>query len=147
VGIPADRVAPIDNGTVVEIDSEGIRRLPVRAAAGYVYVDGLSIEEADDVVFRDRAQLAQDGLIIVMLTVERSTGKVVGGPELVTRGFIEGTDSLLDEAREHTLSVVSGLAPDTDWTVWQSAVHEGLSRFLFKRTRTRPLILPVVTEI
>ena len=147
VGIPAERVLPIDNGTVVEMDDESIRRLPGRVPAGYVYVDGLSIEEADDVVFRDRAQLAQDGLIIVMLTVERSTGAVVSGPDLVTRGFVEGSDGVLDEAREHTLSVVSGLAPDTDWTVWQSAVHEGLSRFLFKRTQRRPLILPVVTEI
>jgi ribonuclease J len=147
VGIPAERVMPIDNGTVVEVDGDAIRRAPVRTSAGYVYVDGLSIEEADDVVFRDRALLAQDGLVIVVLTVERSTGAVVGGPDLVTRGFIDGTETLLDEAREHILSLVSGLAPDTNWTVWQSAVHEGLSRFLFRRTRRRPLILPVVTEI
>ena len=147
VGVAPEHVMPVDNGTVVEIDGDTIRRLPVRAAAGYVYVDGLSIEEAGDVVFRDRAQLAQDGAIIVVVTVERSTGAVVGGPDLVTRGFIDGTESLLDEAREHTLSVLSGLAPDTDWTVWQSAIHEGLARFLFRRTHRRPLILPVVTEI
>jgi ribonuclease J len=147
VGLPAERVMPVDNGTIVELDAESIRRAPARAAAGYVYVDGLAIEEAGDVVFRDRAQLAQDGVIIVQLTVERSTGAVVGGPDLVTRGFIDGTDALLEEAREHTLSSLSGLAPDTDWTVWQSAVHETLSRFLFRRTRRRPLILPLVTEI
>ncbi len=147
VGIAAERVIPIDNGTIVELDGDTIRRSSMRASAGYVYVDGLSIEEADDVVFRDRAQLAQDGAIIVVLTVERSTGTVVGGPDLVTRGFIDGSESLLDEAREHILSLVSGLAPDTDWTVWQSTVHEGLSRFLFRKTKRRPLILPVVTEI
>jgi ribonuclease J len=147
VGVPAASVMPVDNGTVVEVDADGIRRAPTRASAGYVYVDGLAIEEADDVVFRDRVRLAQDGLIIVLLTVERSTGAVVGDPELVTRGFIDGSEALLDEAREHTLQSLSGLAPDTDWTVWQSAVHEALSRFLFRRTRRRPLILPLVTEI
>jgi ribonuclease J len=147
VGIPAERVMPVDNGTVVELDGDEIRRGAMRASAGYVYVDGLAIEEADDVVFRDRARLAQDGVIIVVLTVERSTGAVVGGPELVTRGFIDGAEALLDEAREHTLSSLSGLAPDTDWTVWQSTVHEALSRFLFRRTRRRPLILPLETQI
>ncbi len=147
VGIAADRVMPIDNGTMVEVDDDGIRRVTERAAAGYVYVDGLTIEEADDVVFRDRAQLAQDGVIIVVLTVERSTGAVVGGPDVVTRGFIDGTESLIEQAREQVLASVGRLAPDTDWTVVQSAVHEGLSRFLYRQTRRRPLILPVVTEI
>ena len=147
VGIPADHVMPVDNGTVVEVDRDGIRRVDGRARAGYVYVDGLTIEEAGDVVFRDRAQLAQDGVIIVVLTVERSTGTVVGGPDLVTRGFIDGTERLLDEAREHTLALLARLSPDTDWSVWQGAIHEGLSRFLFRRTGRRPLILPVVTEI
>jgi ribonuclease J len=148
VGIPAERVLAIDNGTVVEIDEEGIHATGERVRAGYVYVDGLSIEEAGDVVFRDRQQLAQDGAVIVVLTVERSTGAVVAGPDLVSRGFIfDGPDSLFDEAREDILSMVTHLAPDADSTVWKSTIHEGLSRFLYKRTRRRPLILPLVTEI
>jgi len=147
VGIPAERLMPVDNGTIVQVDAESIRRTDGRARAGYVYVDGLSIEEAGDVVFRDRAQLAQDGAIIVVLTVERSTGQVVAGPDLVTRGFIDGTERLVDEAREHTLALLEGLAPDTDASVWQGAIHEGLARFLYRRTGRRPLILPVVTEI
>lgn len=148
VGIEPDRVLPVDNGAVVEIDEHGIRATGQRASAGYVYVDGLSIEEADDVVFRDRRQLAEDGVIIVVLTVERSTGAVVGGPDLVSRGFLDGDpDMLFDEAREHVQALQGRLAPDADWTVWQSSIHEDLARFFFKRTRRRPLILPVVTEI
>ena len=148
VGVAADRVLPVDNGTVVEIDADGMHRTGERVSAGYVYVDGLSIEEADDVVFRDRQQLAQDGVIIVVLTVERSTGAVVAGPDLVSRGFIDDdSDSLFEEARAHTMDLLSRVAPDADWTVWQSAIHEGLSRFLYRRTRRRPLILPLVTEI
>jgi ribonuclease J len=148
VGIAAERVLPVDNGAVVEIDEEGIHKTGQRASAGYVYVDGLTIEEADDVVFRDRRQLAEDGVIIVVLTVERSTGTVVGGPDVVSRGFLDDdSDVLFDEAREYVRGLQERLAPDADWTVWQSSIHEGLSRFFFKKTRRRPLILPVVTEI
>ncbi len=149
VGIARDRILPVDNGTVIDIDAEGIHRRGQRVPAGYVYVDGLSIDEAGDVVLRDRRLLAQDGVVIVAMTVERSTGLVIAGPDLISRGFIEdsATDNLFEEARAHTLSLVDKLNPDAEWTVWHSAIHEGLSRFLYSRTRRRPMILPVVTEV
>ncbi len=149
VGIARDRILPVDNGTVIEIDGDTIRRREQRVPAGYVYVDGLSIDEAGDVVLRDRRLLAQDGVVIVALTVERSTGAIIAGPDLISRGFIEdsATDNLFEEAREHTLALVDKLRPDADWSVWQTAIHEGLSRFLYSRTRRRPMILPVVTEV
>ncbi|MFN2582973.1 MAG: ribonuclease J [Candidatus Dormibacteria bacterium] len=148
VGIPPDRVLPVDNGTMVHIDDEGIRVTGQRVPAGYVYVDGLTIEESDDVVFRDRRQLAEDGVIIVVLTVERSTGAVIGGPDLVSRGFLDGeADQLFDEAREHVLALQEHIASDADWSVWKASIHEDLARFFFKRTRRRPLILPLVTEV
>jgi ribonuclease J len=149
VGIPPENVLPIDNGTLVEVSADGIARTGSRAPAGYVYVDGLSIDEAGDVVLRDRRLLASDGVVIVVLTVERSTGAVVAGPDVVSRGFIEdiGDDTLFEEAREHILKAVSKLEPDAEWTVWQSAIHDQLGRFFYQRTRRRPMILPVVTEI
>ncbi len=148
VGIPADRVLPIDNGTVVAFDEHGAHLTGEKVRCGYVYVDGLSIEEAGDVVFRDRQQLAQDGVILVVVTVERSSGAVVAGPDLVSRGFVaDDADALFDEAREHVLSLVSRLTPDAGYTAWQGAIHEGLSRFLYKTTKRRPLILPLVTEV
>ena len=149
VGIARDRILPVDNGTVIEIDGDVIRRRPARVPSGYVYVDGLSIDEAGDVVLRDRRLLAQDGVVIVALTVERGSGAVVAGPDLMSRGFIEDTasDTLFDEAREHTLKLVQNLSADADWTVWQASIHEGLSKFLYSRTRRRPMILPVVTEV
>jgi ribonuclease J len=149
VGIARERILPVDNGTVIEIDGDTIRRRDQRVPAGYVYVDGLSIDEAGDVVLRDRRLLAQDGVVIVALTVERSTGAVIAGPDLISRGFIEdsATDNLFEEAREHTLALVGKLRPDADSSVWQTSIHEGLSRFLYSRTRRRPMILPVVTEV
>jgi ribonuclease J len=149
VGIPPENVLPIDNGTIVDVSADGIARTGTRAPAGYVYVDGLSIDEAGDVVLRDRRLLASDGVVIVVLTVERSTGAVIAGPDVVSRGFIEdiGDDTLFEEAREHILKAVSKLEPDAEWTVWQSAIHDHLGRFFYQRTRRRPMILPVVTEI
>jgi ribonuclease J len=148
-GVLPENVAAVDNGNVVEIDGEGLHVLDRRVPAGYVYVDGLSLEDATDVVFRDRRQLAEDGLIIVHLAVERSTGAIVAGPELIARGFIEDADSaaLFDEAQIRVREILEHLAPDAGWAVWKGAVHEALSRFLFKRTNRRPLILPLVTEV
>jgi ribonuclease J len=148
-GVAPENVAAVDNGKVVEIDGEGLRVLDRRVPAGYVYVDGLSLEDATDVVFRDRRQLAEDGLIIVHLAVERSTGTIVAGPELIARGFIEDADSaaLFEEAQMRVRETLEHLAPDAGWAVSKGAVHEALSRFLFKRTNRRPLILPVVTEV
>ncbi len=147
-GVPAAQVVAVDNGQVVEIDDDGIRVVGERVPAGYVYVDGLSLEDARHVVFRDRRQLAEDGLVIVQLAVERATGTVVAGPELICRGFVDdGRGPLLEEAEARVRETVEHLAPDAGWTVWQSAVHETLSRFLYKRTKRRPLILPIVTEV
>jgi ribonuclease J len=148
VGITPDRVAPVDNGTVVEVDEEGIHRTGQRVPAGYVYVDGLTIEEADDVVFRDRRQLAEDGVIIVLVTVERATGTVIAGPDLVSRGYIEAeAGALFEEAREQVLSLQTRFEAERDWSLWRESIHEGLARFFYKRTHRRPLILPLVTEV
>ncbi|MGI8848472.1 MAG: ribonuclease J [Candidatus Dormibacteria bacterium] len=148
-GVTDDRIVIADNGRIIEIDESGVHVAPDRVAAGYVYVDGLSLEDAADVVFRDRRLLSQDGIIIVMLTRERSTGVIVGGPELVTRGFIENseTERLFEEARDEVRRLLNLLLPDSGWTVAHQAVHEGLEKFLFKRTRRRPLILPLLTEV
>lgn len=149
IGIAPERVMPIDNGSIVEIDGEGMRRADECAPAGYVYVDGVDIAESGEVILRDRRALAQDGVVIVVLTVERSTGNVVAGPDLVSRGFVDdsATQTLFDEAREVVLDVVKRLSPDAEWTVWQNTIREHLSRFLQRCTRRRPMILPVVTEI
>ena len=148
-GIPAENIAAVDNGVVLEIDETGLHQIEERVSAGYVYVDGLSLEEATDVVFRDRRQLAEDGLIIVHIAVERSSGAVVAGPDLISRGFVEiaNGDAIFDEARIRVRESVEHLAPDAGWTVWKSTVHEALSRFLYSRTQRRPLILPLVTEV
>jgi len=148
-GVAPPNAAAVDNGVAVEVLEDGLRVAEERVPAGYVYVDGLSLEDATHVVFRDRRQLAEDGLVIVQLAVERATGAVVAGPELICRGFIEDERGagLIEEATVRVRESLEHMTPDAGWSAWQSAVHEALSRFLFKRTRRRPLILPLVTEV
>ena len=149
VGIPAERVVCVDNGTVIELDGDAVRIADRRAPAGYVYVDGLAIEEGGEVVLRDRRHLAQDGVIVVVLAVDAQNGTVVAGPDITARGFIDDsmTENLFDEARAYTLELVSKLPGNADWTVCQEAIHEGLARFLYQRTRRRPMVLPIITEV
>ncbi len=149
VGLPPERVLAVDNGSILSVDADGIRPTGTRVPAGFVYVDGLAIEEAGDVVLRDRVHLAQDGVIVVVVAVERSTGAVVAGPDLISRGFVEDSahEQLFEAAREEALKAVSRLAPDAEWTVWQAAIHDRLAQLLYQRTRRRPMILPVITEV
>ena len=149
MGIPAERILAVDNGSVVVLDAEGMHREERRVASGYVYVDGLSIEGAGDVVLRDRRQLSQDGMVVAVLAVERTTGMVVAGPELVSRGFIEDavTAELFDQARAHVLKLVGRLTPDAARPVWQQAIRDGLGSFLAERTNRRPMVIPVITEV
>lgn len=148
VGIPADRVLCVDNGAIIEV-GETAAVSDRRAPAGHVYVDGLAIEEGADVVLRDRRHLAQDGVIVVVLAVEAQSGAVVAGPDITARGFIDDatTESLFDEARQHVLEVVSALPGNADFTVWRETIHDSLARFLHTRTRRRPMVLPIVTEL
>ena len=148
-GIAPENIVKCQNGDVIEIDDTGIYRQGDSVAAGYVYVDGLATEDASDVVFRDRRQLSQDGLIVVLLTVERSPGAVVAGPELVSRGFIDSVPDadLFEQAREELEHSLRHISPEAGWDVWKGSVHDELTRFLYKRTKRRPLVLPLVTEV
>ena len=149
VGIEPSRIITVDDGSIVEIGETGAVRRDERAPAGYVYVDGLQVEEGGEVTLRDRRHMSQDGVVIVVLTVERSSGAVVAGPELVSRGFIDdsATEHLFDQARDEVLAAVAKLQPDSGWLVWQAAIREQLSRFLYQRTKRHPMVLPVVTEV
>ncbi len=148
MGVTRQDTTTVDNGVIVEIDASGFHVTGERASCGYVYVDGVSIPEDGEVVLRDRQHIAHDGIVIVACTVERSTGMVVSGPELVMRGVAgDGLEGLTDEAREKVLSALAGLSPDVDQTVWQAVVHRTLARFFSGHAAGHPMVLPVITMI
>src|SRR5918993_1180275 len=107
-GVLPDNVFIIENGQPIEIDADGSARRGQPVPAGYVFVDGLSVGEVGEIVLRDRRALASDGMFMVVVTVDKQTGKVIGRPEIITRGFVHGNeqDPIIDEAIRRVMEAV-----------------------------------------
>jgi ribonuclease J len=150
LGVPNDRIFFVENGSVVELneDEAGIAG---RVPAGHVFVDGLSVGEVGQVVVRDRQLLARDGILLVVLTVDRQTGQLVAGPDIVTRGFVYAAEAgeLLDNTKEQVRNALvhqNGNTPP-EWNYINKKIRETVSQYLFDRTKRRPMVLPVVMEV
>jgi ribonuclease J len=150
-GVPVDGIFVLENGQVVEFD--GTRaRLAGSVPAGAVLVDGIAaIDGVDGVVLRDRRALASDGVVMVALTVDRSTGRPVSGPDLIGRGFLSDPDDpVMEAAREHLAEQLRqpiGDAHGAEAGYLKTKIRDTLSRFFFDRTKRRPMILPIVLEV
>ena len=149
-GVEDDNIFVLDNGDCLEI-SDSSARVSERVESGVVYVDGLSVGDIGKVVLRDRQMLAKDGIATVIIAVDRQNGRPVGEPELVTRGIVEATDdsTFYDDARTRISKTLAKTAKEgaTDHAVIKNAVRESLSQFMWERTRSRPMIIPVVMEV
>lgn len=150
MGIPAEHILVAEDGDIVEVNQDGIERLS-HTAIGNVFVDGLSVGDVGQIVLRDRKVLSQDGILIVVLTVDKETGQPIAGPDIVSRGFVYMRDAeeLMDSARER---VVESLYDHLDnqgaeWPFVKDKIKAILSEFLYQKTRRRPMILPVVVEV
>jgi ribonuclease J len=150
VGIPRDRVIVTEDGNNVEV-GDGIPHFGNKVPAGYVFVDGLGVGDVGSVVLRDRRVLSQDGIFIVIVSVDKDTGKIVSGPDLISRGFVhqQTSEELLDSARQHILDTINGKAGrgSTEWQVIKSSVRDSLSKFLYEQMHRRPMIIPIVVEV
>lgn len=150
VGVPPENVFVLDNGYCLEFDSHGAR-IAEHVESGVVYVDGLSVGDLSHIVLRDRRLLARDGIATVVIAIEAQSGRIVGDPELVTRGISIGADGdgLMAEARERLACTLAKMEAEgvTDPAVVQKRVREALSQLLWDRVRTRPMIIPVVMEV
>lgn len=149
-GVLPENVFIIENGTPIEISADGSARRGQAVAAGYVYVDGLSVGEVGDVVLRDRRALANDGMFMVVVQIDKQTNKVVGRPEIITRGFIHGTseERIIEEAVERIKAAVD--APGdriSEIALLKSQIKDSVSRFLYEQTKRRPMVFPVVVEV
>ena len=149
-GLPRENVFITEIGDVVSFDQEGARR-EEKIPSGSMLVDGLTIGEVTNVVLRDRRRLAADGVLFVSITLDRETGELLSGPDFVSRGFLQldaNEEGLFEEARERVCSAVAGdesRQPDVGYLVGK--VRDTLNSFVYERTRRRPMILPVVTEV
>ncbi|MBX5465731.1 MAG: ribonuclease J [Clostridia bacterium] len=150
VGIPPENVLIGENGSVFEIRPEGAR-INGKVAAGDVLIDGLGVGDVGAIVLRDRKQLSQDGVLIVVVTMDRQNHQVVGGPDVVSRGFVYVRESepLMEELKQKVSQALATCQAQgvTDWNGIKAAVRDEAGRFLFDRTRRRPMILPIIVEV
>jgi ribonuclease J len=148
-GVTAARIAVVEDGQTLELDADSMQRGD-KINAGLVYVDGLGVGDVEQVVLRDRRHLAEDGILVVTLALDRDTGAVRAGPDLVSRGVIEPelSSRLMAEARAATLEAIKRFAgARPDGTLLKEAIHDAVSRTVYKQTRRHPMVIPVVTEI
>ncbi|HKW73430.1 MAG TPA: ribonuclease J [Candidatus Dormibacteraeota bacterium] len=148
-GVPADHIAVVEDGDPVELKAESMTR-GEKIGTGLVYVDGLGVGDVEQVVLRDRRHLAEDGILVVTLTLDRDTGTVLTGPDLISRGVIEPELSarLMSDARKAALDSIERFADShPEMSLLQEAIHDAVQKTVYKQTRRRPMVIPVVTEI
>ena len=150
LGMPKENIVIAENGSVIELSKEGIN-VAGKIQSGKVLVDGLGVGDVGNIVLRDRRLLSQDGIMIVVVTIDHETYQVVSGPDIVSRGFVyvREAEDLMEEAREKVLSALDRCEANgvTEWSMIKSAIRDSLGRFLYERTRRRPMILPIIMEI
>ncbi len=149
-GVEPGNVFIIENGTPIEIFEDGTARRGQPVAAGYVYVDGLSVGEVGDVVLRDRRALANDGMFMIVVQIDKQTNKMVGRPEIITRGFVHGNEDapMFEEAIRRIREAVDTPGDRiSEIALLKVQIKDGVSRFLYEQTKRRPMVFPVVVEV
>ena len=149
LGIPKDHIIVAEDGDIIEVTPDAIK-VANHTASGNVFVDGLGVGDVGQIVLRDRQVLAQDGILMAILTVDKETGQPLAGPDIVSRGFVYMRDAeeLLESARERVLESFIGLnGHASDWSFVKDKIKHTLSEFLYEKTHRRPMVLPVVVEV
>jgi ribonuclease J len=148
MGVPRNRITMCEDGDVVELTDDGVE-LVGRIPAGYLYVDGV-VGDVGQGVLRDRRVLAEEGVVVVVVTVDVSSGRVITGPEIITRGWVYAPEAedLLDEACDTVATAVEAALADGERSVdaLEQVVRRATGKFVNTRTKRRPMIVPVVME-
>lgn len=150
MGMDSNHILISDIGRVMEL-TQNSARLAGTVTAGQVFVDGLGVGDVGSVVLRDRRHLAQDGMIVVVMSMSGEDGSLVSGPDLITRGFVyvKESEGLMEELRQVALEAIQSVDGRyaTDWSAIKGAIKGDLSNYLYKKTRRSPMILPVIMEV
>lgn len=150
LGMAKERIFVGENGFIFEFTRER-GKIVGRINWGVIMVDGLGVGDVGNIVLRDRRQLSQDGILIVVVTINRESGKIVAGPDIVSRGFVyvRESEELMDGAKSRVFQALKHCTEEKifDWTIMKVTIKDTLSQYLFEQTRRRPMILPIITEI
>lgn len=152
MGIPEKDTYVGSNGKAIEISDRGIIVLKENIPSEKVFVDGLGIGDVGDIVLRDRSEMSRDGIVMLVMVVSGSTGRVVHSPDIVSRGFVYLRESqeLLKEIRKRSTEITERIATNpgpTNWIYLKDQLREDIAEFLFKKTQRRPIIIPVVISV
>ena len=141
-----------DNGSVIEADKKGVRMTKQKVITDYVFVDGLGIGDVSHVVLRDRKMMADDGMVVVIATISRKSGKLMSSPDIISRGFIymKENKELVENMRNKIKKIVNDanktqIAADDSFI--KNKLRNDLGQFIFQKTERRPMVLPVVIEV
>ena len=150
MGIPAKNIVMMENGRIVELDENDIK-LGGMVPNGRVLVDGLGVGDVGNIVLRDRQHLSQDGLIVIVLTMDSSTGEVVAGPDVISRGFVyvRESENLMDDVKNVVRHEIRKCEEKgvRDWSTIKSTVRENLRDYIFTKTKRNPMIIPIIMEV
>lgn len=151
IGFRQERIFVPDNGSVIEIGRQGARMLEKKVPAAYVFVDGLGITDMNNVVLRDRQQLAEDGMLVIIATIDSRTGDLVQNPDIISRGFVylKENKKLIEMTRSKIRKLLKDENPKTapDDQLIKDRLRNEIGKFLFQKTEKRPMILPVIIEV
>jgi ribonuclease J len=149
VGMLKDNIFVLEDGDILELNPQAAR-LAGKITSGNVYVDGMSVGDIGSVVLRNRRMLARDGIVVVIIAVNKQTGKLVGRPDIVSRGFVDTRESrdMLDESRDLVARTLdhSGSRP-AEWSFTNTKVRDTLNKFYYEQTKRRPMVLPFMVKV
>ena len=150
LGMDPKNIMIAQNGSVVELSRDKIC-VNGKVMAGKVLIDGLGVGDVGNIVLRDRRQLSQDGIMIVVVGVDSATNQIVSGPDIVSRGFVyvREAEDLMVEAKGRVQDALDKCEErnHTEWSTLKVAIRDSLGRFLFEKTRRRPMIIPIIMEV
>jgi len=151
IGILTDNIFLLENGEVVEFKNYKAKKLKATVPANMVMVDGLGVGDVGEIVLRDRQAMAKEGMFVVIATIDKKTGRLIGSPDIISRGFVymREKENLINQTRDRVKKMFStskGKMPD-GWSNMKHKIRENLGQFLYQETQRRPMILPVIIEV
>lgn len=150
VGVDPEKIFICDNGETVEF-TNGKGKYGQKIYTGKVLIDGLGVGDVGNIVLRDRKLLSQDGILVVVVTLSKANGTILSGPDIISRGFVyvRESEKLLDEANKIVYHTMERCLNEqvSEWASLKTSVRDALSKFLYEKTRRRPMILPIIMEV
>ncbi len=150
VGVPEENIVIMSNGSVVELDVNSCK-ITGSVPSGNVLIDGLGVGDVGNIVLRDRQHLSQDGVIIIVIAMDSKSGKILSGPDIISRGFVyvRESEDLMDEIKKVACREIEKFdqSGTKDWGIIKNALKDSLHDFLYVRTKRNPMLIPIITEV